>query len=405
MYTVLLTDDEISVTNSLKSSIPWTSLGIEEIYTAVDGIQALELFSSHRIDLLITDIKMPRMDGLDLLKHVRANYPDTHCILLTAYGTFEYARSALRLGVENYLLKPIQIKEITETIENAIDNVYARRENIEMLFQENILRRWLSGNISGEELWERANILDINLYQSAYCVIAIRKTIKSVSLLPFSEECIKEFKLNLNLDSSSVWDNHGRYLLIIGGKTISLQTLCDTFEKIANRMNMLDKINISIGSVVTSSDDLPLSYQSASLLSDQDSESTLFSIRVSPIDTLTKRIMIPDIKYKNLSPIIKKAIDHIHNDYSEGVSIKEFCAKYTMTTAYIGYLFKKETNIFFNDYLNSYRISKAIDMLTSTSYKINDIAIKTGFSTTSYFITAFKKYTGTSPQKYRELHT
>lgn len=404
MYTVLLTDDEMSVTNSLKSSIPWTSLGIKEIYTAIDGIQALELFGSHRIDLLIADIKMPRMDGLELLKHVRANYPDTHCILLTAYGTFEYARSALRLGVENYLLKPIQIKEITETIENAIDNIYARRDNKEMLFQENILRRWLSGNISGEELWERANILDINLYQSAYCVVSIKKIIKSISLLPFGEECIKVFNINLNLDCSSVWDNHGRYLLIIGGKTIPSQALCETFEKIAKRMNMLDKVNITIGSVVTSSDDLPISYQSASLLPVHDSES-FSSIKISPMDTLTKRIIIPDIEYNNLSPIIMKAIEHIQNDYSEGVSIKEFCAKYTMTTAYIGYLFKKETNVFFNDYLNSYRISKAIDMLTSTSYKINDIAIKTGFSTTSYFITAFKKYTGTSPQKYRELHT
>lgn len=402
MYTVLLVDDEVSITNSLKSSISWASFGINEIYTATDGIQALEVFRSHPINLLITDIKMPRMDGLELLKYVRSNYPDTHCILLTAYGEFEYARSALRLGVENYLLKPMQIKEITETIENAIDNMYASRENKEMLFQENILRRWLNGNISGEELWERANMLDINLYQSNYCVVSIRKTVKSISLSSYGEECIKI--LRKDFDCSSVWDNQGRYLLIIGGNIISFQTLCDTFETIIKRFELLNKITVSIGNVVTSSDDLPLSYQNACLLSDKVEDNTLPFIRVSPINTLTSEILVPVIDYTALSPIVQKAVDYIHSKYSEGVSIKEFCSNYTMTTAYIGYLFKKETNMFFNDYLNIYRISKATAMLTQTTYKINDVAAKIGFSTTSYFITAFKKYTGVSPQKYREMY-
>lgn len=91
MYTVLLVDDEKSVTQSLKKAIPWATLGVESVFTAGDGLQAMGLLSNVPIDLLITDIRMPHMDGLTLLKTVRMQHPNIHCILLTAYGEFEYA--------------------------------------------------------------------------------------------------------------------------------------------------------------------------------------------------------------------------------------------------------------------------------------------------------------------------
>jgi len=402
MYTVLLTDDEVSITDSIKSSIPWASLGIEKIYTAADGIQALELFQSHRIDLLITDIKMPRMDGLTLLTKVRESYPETHCILLTAYGEFEYARNAFRLGVENYLLKPLHIKEITETIEHAIDNMYAKRKNHEILFRENILRRWLSGTISGNELGERASILDINIYQPAFCVVSMRKFNNSVSLSAYGEECIKI--LSTSFTCLPVWDNQGRYLIIAGGSAISHNLLSDTFLSVAARMWLSDKISIAIGNIVFRSEDLPISYQNACRMIGEDDGTAPDPIKTCITDSTVSASFIPDIDYQNLSPIIQKALDYIQKGYADNISIKDFCASYTITTAYIGYMFKKETDIFFNNYLNHYRIGKAIEMLISTSVKINEIAAKNGFNTTSYFISSFKKHTGISPQKYREQH-
>ena len=122
-------------------------------------MQALEIIASFHVDLLITDIRMPRMDGLELLARVRSVHPEIHCILLTAYGEFEYAMKAMKLGVDNYLMKPMQIQELTETIENTLDNIYIRRENREALFRENILRRWVTGNISSDELGERTYFL------------------------------------------------------------------------------------------------------------------------------------------------------------------------------------------------------------------------------------------------------
>lgn len=401
MYTVLLVDDEVSVTDTLKTSIPWASLGIEDVYTASDGLQALEFIQNQLIDLLITDIRMPNLDGLALLEMVRKQSPETHCILLTAYGEFEYARQAFRLGVENYLLKPLNMKEILDTIEHAIDNMYASRKNQEILFRENILLRWLNGGISGNELGERASILDINIYHSAFCAVCMRKTSNAVSLSAYGLQCIHS--LSSDLDCSPVWDNQGQYLIIIGGREISLKVLVGKFLETAQSLGISDKINVSIGNLVSSCEELHISYQSACKLLNQIEEFHLSPVRASFHDTLVSKNVLPEINYKSLSPIIQKALDYIHESYADNnTSIKDFCTRYTITNAYVGHMFKKETNIFFNNYLNSYRLEKAIELLLADSYKVNEIAVKTGFNTTSYFISSFKRYTGVSPQKYRE---
>ena len=175
MYSVLLVDDEESVLSALKDSIGWQELGVDTLLTASNGRAALDLFESGQIDLLVTDICMPVMDGMELIRNVRRLRPETHCVLLTAYGEFEYAKEAIRLGVDNYLLKPMARDEMIQTIQTALDNVYKRRSNSRTLLQENVLRRWASGTISGEELSERAAVLGINLYQPVYCAVCMRK--------------------------------------------------------------------------------------------------------------------------------------------------------------------------------------------------------------------------------------
>lgn len=407
MFQVLLCDDELSVTNFLKTSIAWEGLGIQNVYTAADGQEALSLFETKQIDLLITDIRMPRMDGLHLLEAVREISPDTHCILLTAYGEFEYARTAFRLGVDNYLLKPIQLEELTATLENTVENMYLHRQNQNNLLRENLLRRWLSGNISADELGERSGVLGgINVYQSAYLAACINKTDPAVSLSAYAEACFRE--LSLFCDCLSVWDNRGCFVLILGGHTLDRTEIARILEQTAHQLHISDHIYMTVGITADQCTGLSQSYQSAvRLLSTCREQSGPVLIRLADEQKPSLNPPeIPDISidFENLSPIIRKAVDYIHANYTEGVSIKEFCATHTVTPAHLGYLFKKETNVFFNNYLNSYRLSKAQEMLVSTQERVNVIAEKCGFTSTSYFITSFKKFTGMSPQKYRELY-
>lgn len=123
MYQVLLVDDEESVLKVLKTSIDWQAMGVETPMTAADGVQALEMMERTSFHLLITDIKMPRMGGLELIRRVRCLYPETRCILLTAYSEFDYAKEAIQLGVENYLLKPVQKEELENTVQSTMANL------------------------------------------------------------------------------------------------------------------------------------------------------------------------------------------------------------------------------------------------------------------------------------------
>ena len=114
MFTVLLADDESSVLETLKSRISWQELGVGTVLTAGNGEEALVLAKQQPISLVVADIRMPAMDGLTLIRHIRQFSPDTHCIVLSAYNEFEYAREAISLGVENYLLKPLEMEELEQ---------------------------------------------------------------------------------------------------------------------------------------------------------------------------------------------------------------------------------------------------------------------------------------------------
>ena len=491
MYTALLVDDEQSVLDILKDTISWQQFGVDTLLTAADGIQALSLLENSAVHLLITDIRMPGMDGIELLTRVRELYPTIRCILLTAYAEFEYAKKALLLGVENYLLKPIQQEELEATIEKALENLYDDHRNSDQLFRDNILTRWVTGTIHEDELSERASILGLNIYHREYAVICMKK-IDKCSLSAVYEYLTQHTPSSRSL--YGVWNTDGQFILIIGDRSISPDELLEQLNTCMNSLHYRGAFLSAIGSVVSGSSNVSQSYRIANellettvyqtdtliltqesqteqyknslsqdltvlfgisdpevrqigysqfrdkLFGDNQSAQTAFAILTHSLLQLFERQFPnnPDIRpqlstrihlsmsaaasdnlpatiielleyscllyqynYEQFSPIIQRTIDYIHTQYSAGISLKEFCVKNKVNTAYLGYLFKKETGMFFNNYLSQYRICSSLRLLENTDMQINDIAETVGFSTPSYFISCFKKQTGLSPIKYR----
>lgn len=111
----LLVDDEVNILRNLQAIIPWESLDIE-IYDAKNGVQALEMAAEVKPDLILSDIRMPVMDGITLLQKVREQELACEVILLTGYQDFEYARSGIRLAARDYILKPIDYEELERAI-------------------------------------------------------------------------------------------------------------------------------------------------------------------------------------------------------------------------------------------------------------------------------------------------
>lgn len=125
MITILLVEDEPPILRDIQFQIRKCSEKCTIFATAFNGRQAIEILESshHKIDLLITDIQMPVINGLELIQHVRKLYPDIICVILTGYSEFNYAKEALRLGVLDYLLKPVEEEALT----NILNDVYEKK--------------------------------------------------------------------------------------------------------------------------------------------------------------------------------------------------------------------------------------------------------------------------------------
>lgn len=116
MYRVLLVDDERIILDGLTRAVPWQDMGCAVAGTASNGQEGLRLVRELKPDILLTDIRMPNMDGLSMIAALRSEFPRLQIAVLTAFRDFEYAQTALNLGVCRYLLKPSKLDELYEAI-------------------------------------------------------------------------------------------------------------------------------------------------------------------------------------------------------------------------------------------------------------------------------------------------
>lgn len=499
MYTVLLVDDEADILNSLKNIIDWPVYGIENVLTACDGVDALQKLGEQPVNLLITDISMPNMDGITLLKQVREKYPHIRCIFLSSYSDFSYAREAIALGVENYLLKPIKSDELDNSIRKCLDNLSMHKHIMRSLFMDNVLYRWITNDISNEELAERSRYIHVNIYFRNYCVLLIKASHQSSI-----EQLLSPFLLQLQTtyDTYHFIDYKGRHVIILGGHTIAQNAVYDTLQSTLTKTLYSHDFVASIGTIAMGSEQVPLSYQRATdslllcrtltgqqitlaenpvslditdyqlnqiadflkNLLDTDTEISaeplfqelfihldeyslteinsfinMLSIRLFRFlisqglldaqaeesfivnfyhfeeypdkealykcfnDLLTINLILIKKNMNRLSPICLLAMQYISANFTDHVSIKEFCGRHNANASYFGFLFKKETGIYFNDYINQVRINHAMMLLKNTNYKISQISTMCGFGNTSYFILCFKKRTGLSPANFKQM--
>ncbi|WP_339308211.1 response regulator [Paenibacillus sp. FSL R5-0519] len=120
MHQILLVDDESYVIDDLEISFPWDEYRIERIHKAYSGMQALSILDGQTVDIVITDISMPVMNGLELIRQIKAARPNLPCILLTGYAEFEYAKQATKHGVVEYLLKPLDVEKLAACLEKTV---------------------------------------------------------------------------------------------------------------------------------------------------------------------------------------------------------------------------------------------------------------------------------------------
>jgi two-component system response regulator YesN len=130
MYKLLIVDDEPIIRKGIMKMVPFNDLNISEVFQAENGIDALELFNEHQVDLILADINMPKMDGIEFSRKVKSIKKHTKIALVTGYDYFDYAQQAIKAGVDDYVLKPISKKDVVEILKQLIAAI--EDENIEL---------------------------------------------------------------------------------------------------------------------------------------------------------------------------------------------------------------------------------------------------------------------------------
>lgn len=181
-YKVILVDDEEEVIDVIERKIHWDMLGFDVVGSANNGVKALELVEKQQPDVVITDIKMPYMDGLELSRRLNNDYQNIHIIIFTGFDEFEYAKEAVHLEIEEYMLKPINALELSDClkrVKNSLDKEREEKLNVEKLanyfnaslpvLQTNLFVSLIEGRVSESDYEKFLAAYQIDMKGPLYC--------------------------------------------------------------------------------------------------------------------------------------------------------------------------------------------------------------------------------------------
>ena len=283
-YTVLLVDDEEEVIQVIMKKINWEGLGFSVIGYANNGVKALEMVEEFQPDVVMTDIRMPYMDGMELSSRIKTEFPATKILLFTGFDEFEYAKEAIHLELEEYILKPVNSVELTNVftkLKIKLDQEISEKQNVEELqkyymeslplLQANFYSTLMEGRIKREDLPKYLSDYQISFTGSFFCCVVVhtssRRVPKNMNPLLLATSVQKQVKEYFG----KKWDAKcfsylGNTVLIpqlsSENEVSELTDECDRFCKYAERI-IGAVVTVGIGQVCEDILELAQSYSSA----------------------------------------------------------------------------------------------------------------------------------------------
>ena len=283
-YTVLLVDDEEEVIQVIMKKINWEGLGFSVIGYANNGVKALEMVEEFQPDVVMTDIRMPYMDGMELSSRIKTEFPATKILLFTGFDEFEYAKEAIHLELEEYILKPVNSVELTNVftkLKIKLDQEISEKQNVEELqkyymeslplLQANFYSTLMEGRIKREDIPKYLSDYQISFTGSFFCCVVVhtssRRVPKNMNPLLLATSVQKQVKEYFG----KKWDAKcfsylGNTVLIpqlsSENEVSELTDECDRFCKYAERI-IGAVVTVGIGQVCEDILELAQSYSSA----------------------------------------------------------------------------------------------------------------------------------------------
>ena len=222
MLKVIVADDEQHIIRLINALVDWNSIGLELVGTASNGFEAIELVNSLKPDILITDIRMPGCDGLELIKKVKLSKNEIEIIIISGYANFPYAQTAIKCGVGDYLLKPINKNELLESLKKIRQKITKQRET------DTDIKQMVEKSQNAQHKMKSNFVLDILEDETIQCDF---KTLYDEYNIKFSEGMFQTFCLKIDYDIDKINLQAKKIIFEKASDIITrnIQSLCNEF--------------------------------------------------------------------------------------------------------------------------------------------------------------------------------
>lgn len=404
MFRLLIADDEHYARIGIKSSINWSDIGVKIVGEARDGEEALQLAIEHKPDLILSDIRMPFMDGIELLEQVKKILPDCGFIILSGYSEFEYARQAIKHGAMAYLLKPIDRQQLMQTVMDALERLQVRQNEktyYNMLsceyseLQQQFLRNWVQGRpISSETAASRLVELGIPVIKGYYLLAVLhRKTEMAQMDSENVEDMFLRTRFTDHREENLLFQLSAQDWCVIAqiSETDHIQKMVSEWRQITAELEKKtsDCYSVGISCIYHGLENITKAYDEAQ-----------YAAGVYGIPTRNCITAYQDTFLSCRHKEVREAVKYIKNHFFEDITAENAANLSGISASRLMHIFKNDLGTTFNNCVAENRTLAAIEIMEAGTYKIYEIAEMVGYTDVKYFSSVFKKVTGRTPSEY-----
>ncbi|MCC3376153.1 response regulator [Cohnella sp. REN36] len=440
MYNILIVDDEPLICRGLANLLQTSGLNIGQIFTAHSGHEALDYLRIEDIDLLVTDIQMGAMNGIELMHQAKIIKPWVQAIIISAHETFQYAQLAIRLGAKDYLIKPLKSEQFLDSVRNVLlhmdkpipaedEYMSQLREHFQMEAPKpqkmERLNRLLGAEGESPEP-EASELAALGLHGPYFALIKVKLDLDSASasrrLQAGDEELMRYAALNIVSELLGKEWNHTAFYS--PGREISILVEWDEAaygDSSVDKINQLEMIGRSLHHNINKYLDLPcvvgisqilkgagflpaLNEQArkAILWNREHKDHFVFYYGDFKWNLFGAEPTEEELTEQN-NQIVDKAMEYIQTNYAQkGLTLHEVAQRNHVSPNYLSYLFKKNTGFNLWEYVIKLRMEESKRLLQQTDLRRYEIAERVGYESPEHFSKIFKKYYGVSPSELKK---
>ena len=417
---IVLVDDETIVLQGISTIVKRLNRDWSVVAECSSGEDALPVIEKLCPDVVITDIRMYNISGIELAERIKRINQDILVILLTGYSEFDYAQKAVKLNIFDYLLKPTRYNDIIESLSRA--EAYLRERKEKQKFQNDLIKKLSESKMALREKFLRDvmnGLLPVSVDSIQKCheyeidfktfmVLNVNYESQNKNFGSNSEDVVLMDFIVKNIFSEII-NETGDYILL----TESIQNFIVIIENNFLKESWQDYVRdsaIRAGKILWEKFEVKIHIGASGVKTEIEELFDCYNQACYALDKAVNNnepvLYFQDLKYdfnqNTYSKSISDAVEYIDKNYQEDISLKEVAEAVYLNAWYLSDLFSREVGMTFSQYIRDKRIARSKELLKDKSLKLYEVAYQVGIKEQGYFSSLFKKVTGVTPKNYRE---